>query len=187
MSKLDLIRDHSRLDTQLDIRNLEAAAYQSELFALFYQLKDRGSLYEAQLVLDVLTSVSTKVKTFLDELEANLMSEPKFVIVDDDNYRLSDPCETEKEARAQASFNHNFMPAITHVCRVCPQCGEHDLSYCSTIAYGLEACFGIAPTATGPATRNSHECYSAAMRNRRHHRDPRIQRGIFFLPPAGPQ
>ena len=34
------------------------------------------------------------------------MSAPKFVIVDDDNYRLSDPCETEKEALAQASFNY---------------------------------------------------------------------------------
>ena len=70
-----------------------------------------------------------------------LMNTPKFVIVDDDNYRLSDPCETEKEARAQASFNNNFMPEVTHVCRVCPSCGEHDLNYCSTFAYGLEACF----------------------------------------------
>ena len=62
---------------------------------------------------------------------------PKFVVVDDANYRLSDPCDTEGEARAQAEFNSECAP-VQHVCRVCPECGEHEVIRQDTWAYGLQ-------------------------------------------------
>jgi hypothetical protein len=62
---------------------------------------------------------------------------PKFVLVDDENYRLSDPCDSEAEARAQADFISECSP-IRHVCRVCPSCGEHEVYRRNAIAFGIE-------------------------------------------------
>jgi hypothetical protein len=68
MSEVELIRDHARLDTRNDIREVEVAAYRDELFDLFNKFKDSGRLDEAQLVLNVLTNVGNKVRAFLDQL-----------------------------------------------------------------------------------------------------------------------
>ena len=68
------------------------------------------------------------------------LNTPFFVIVDDDNYRLSSPQETEAEARAEAEFNFTDHP-VTHVCRVCPACGEHEVTRVNTWAYGIETSY----------------------------------------------
>jgi predicted RNA-binding Zn-ribbon protein involved in translation (DUF1610 family) len=74
---------------------------------------------------------------------------PKFVVFDDNNYQCSRVCDTRAEAITSAREiieKYDDYSPITHVCRICPDCGDHEVTYRTTMVCGIETSWFECPT-----------------------------------------
>jgi hypothetical protein len=70
MSYLDLVRDHARLDTQLEIRNHEVAQLHHGLQTLVKELSDAKRYTDALRVLKIEEITGKSVRAYIDAIEA---------------------------------------------------------------------------------------------------------------------
>lgn len=71
MSYLDLVRDHGKLDVQLEIRNHEVASLRHGLQMLVKELSDAKRYADALRVLKIEEITSKSVRAYIDALEVS--------------------------------------------------------------------------------------------------------------------